>query len=68
MMRVVKAESPRPARAGSVPGKRLLLGLLVALLVALAVVFYFGVTGGSTHMPLSKPGIGFTTDPDAGAQ
>ncbi len=49
----------------NIEGKRLLLGLLVALVVAVGLVFYFGMTGGSTHVPLSKPGIGFTTDPAA---
>ena len=68
MMRVVKAASPPPARPGAIAGKRLLLGLVVALALAVGVVFYFGVTGGSTHVPLSKPGVGFTTEPDASAR
>lgn len=65
MMRWVKPSDrpPSPSDAKSVPGKKLLLGLLVALVLAVGLVFYFGVTGGSTHVPLSKPGVGFTTDP-----
>ena len=55
-------------RAKPVQGKKLLLGLLVGLVLVVGLVFYFGVSGGSTHIPLSKPGIGFTTDdPSASA-
>jgi len=66
MMRSVKAptEPPNP-RAKPVQGKHLLLGLLLALMAVVGLVFYFGVSGGSTHVPLSRSGIGFTTDPSA---
>ena len=68
MMRNVKGPNePLNRRAKPVPGKQLLLGLLVALVLVVGGVFYFGVSGGSTHVPLSKPGIGFTTDPSASA-
>ncbi|HSO39736.1 MAG TPA: AgmX/PglI C-terminal domain-containing protein [Labilithrix sp.] len=62
----MKAPTETPnRRAKPVEGKKLLLGLLLALFVVVGLVFYFGVSGGSTHVPLSKPGIGFTTDPAA---
>lgn len=68
MMRDVKGlNEPPNRRAKPVQGKQLLLGLLVALVLVVGGVFYFGVSGGSTHVPLSKPGIGFTTDPGASA-
>jgi len=68
MMRNVNGPSERPnQRAKPVQGKRLLLGLLLALMFVVGGVFYLGVSGGSTHVPLSKPGIGFTTDPAAAA-
>lgn len=71
MMRLVKPPADRaPPNAKpikTVQGKTLLLGLLGSLLVAVGLVFYFGVTGGSTHVPLAKPGVGFTTDPAAHA-
>ena len=66
MMRNVNGRTEPPdRRAKPVQGKTLLLGLLVALVLVVGGVFYFGVSGGSTHVPLSKPGIGFTTDPAA---
>jgi hypothetical protein len=62
----VKPQSERPRRAGQpIPGKKLLVGLLGALIVALGLVFYVGMTGGSTHVPGSKPSVGFVTDPAA---
>lgn len=63
-MRLV-AQEPKERTRKTIEGKRFLLGLLVALVVAVGLVFYFGVTGGSTHVALSRPGIGFTTDPTA---
>lgn len=64
MMLRVNPSTDRPHRdANAVEGKRLILGLLLALVLAVGLVFYFGVTGGSTHVPLSKAGVGFTTDP-----
>lgn len=65
MMRPVKPPADRLRPGTSIQGKRLLLGLLLALVLAVGLVFYLGVTGGSTHVPLSKPGVGFTTDPAA---
>jgi len=64
MMHRVKPTPDRPNRDDkAVQGKKLLLGLLVALVLAVGLVFYFGLTGGSTHVALSKPGITFRTDP-----
>jgi hypothetical protein len=65
MHRVKPPTKPAARDAKSVQGKRLLLVLLVALVVAVGLVFYAGMTGGSTHVPMSKPGVGFTTDPAA---
>jgi hypothetical protein len=56
MMRRVK---PVPA---PVKGKTLILGVLGALVVVVGLLFWAGMTGGSTHVPLSAPGIGFTVD------
>lgn len=60
MIRGVK----RPLKPGErgVQGKTLLLVLGVALLLAAGGVFWAGMHGGSTHEPLSKPGVGFTVD------
>jgi hypothetical protein len=60
MMRRVK---PGPA---PVKGKPLILGVLGALVVVVGLLFWAGMTGGSTHVPLSAPGVGFTVD-DTGA-
>jgi hypothetical protein len=62
MMRRVKGP-PKPA---PIKGKTLILGVLAALVVTVGLLFWAGMTGGSTHIPLSAPGIGFTTD-DAGS-
>ena len=60
MMHRVEPPANRPNRdEKSVQGKKLLLGVLLALLLAVGLVFYFGLTGGSTHVALSKPGITF---------
>ncbi len=56
MMRRVK---PVPA---PVKGKTLILGVLGALVVVVGLLFWAGMTGGSTHVPLSAPGIGFGLD------
>jgi hypothetical protein len=78
MMRRVKpaASPPRPPpgdgprrRPGGPPpvkGKTLILGVLGALVVVVGLLFWAGMTGGSTHVPLSAPGVGFTVD-DTGA-
>lgn len=47
----------------AVEGKRLVLGVAALLLVTAGVVFYVGRTGDSTHVPLGRPGVGFTVDP-----
>ena len=60
MMHRVKAPENRPVK-----GKTLILGILGALVVTVGLLFWAGMTGGSTHVPLSAPGIGFTVD-DAG--
>ncbi|MDB5214854.1 MAG: hypothetical protein JWO86_2781 [Myxococcaceae bacterium] len=62
MMRRVKP-APKPA---PVKGKTLILGVLGALFLVVGLLFWAGMTGGSTHVPLSAPGIGFAVD-DAGA-
>ena len=48
-----------------VQGKHLILGLLAAIILVAGLLFWVGMNGGSTHVPLSKPGVGFMTD-DAG--
>ncbi len=48
-----------------------MLALVVAMLLTAGLIFYVGRTGGSTHVPAGKPGIGFTVDPvnpDAGGR
>lgn len=83
MMRRVKAASTPPSGPSSGPtsgsrkrpaggpapvkGKTLILGVLGALFVVLGLLFWAAMTGGSTHVPLSAPGIGFGMD-DAGAK
>lgn len=57
---------PAPTQRNAVKGKTLILGLLVALLCAVGLVFWIGLSGGSTHVPQSRPGVGFGVD-DAGA-
>ena len=62
--------SPRKRPAGGpapVKGKTLILGILGAMVVVIGLLFWAGMTGGSTHVPLSAPGIGFTVD-DAGTR
>ena len=49
----------------SVQGKTLIVALLGALVLVVGLVFWIGMSGGSTHIPLSKRGVGFTVD-DAG--
>lgn len=66
------AGSPREGKkAKPVQGKTFILGFLGVVLLVVGGVFWIGLSGGSTHIPLSKPGIGFTADdvsaPDAGA-
>lgn len=58
----------KPARTqrNAVKGKTLILGLLAALVIAMGLLFWIGTHGGSTHVPQSRPGVGFSVD-DAGA-
>jgi hypothetical protein len=61
---------PRKRTAGApapVKGKTLILGVLGALFLVVGLLFWAGMTGGSTHVPLSAPGIGFGID-DAAAK
>jgi hypothetical protein len=53
-------------KARPVQGKTFILALLGALVLVVGGVFWIGMHGGSTHVPLSRPGVGFTAD-DAGA-
>jgi len=61
MMRRVKA----PPKPEPVKGRTLILGLAGALVLVVGLLFWAGMNGGSTHVPMGKPGVGFTTD-DAG--
>ena len=60
------------AAKGAVQGKHLILGVIGAIMVVAGLLFWAGMTGGSTHVPVSKPGVAFVTDdaaaasPDAG--
>ncbi len=49
-----------------VSGKQLILGLIGAIVLVAGLLFWAGMTGGSTHVPPSKAGVGFEKD-DAGA-
>ncbi len=51
-------------------GKTLAIGLLAALIVAIAGVFLLGLTGGSRHVPKAPPGVAFATGggPPSGVQ
>lgn len=50
----------------AVQGKTLILGVLGALVLVVGLVFWIGMSGGSTHVPVNRPGVGFTVD-DTGA-
>lgn len=67
MMRPVNPPVKRRGEEGgrTVQGKTLIVVVLGALLLVAGTLFWVGMTGGSTHVPLSKPGIGFVAD-DAG--
>lgn len=75
MMRRVKPPSTPPPRPRNRPaggpapvkGKTLILGVLGAVVVVAGLLFWAGMTGGSTHVPLSAPGIGFGILDDAAA-
>jgi hypothetical protein len=64
MMRRVKPSVKRDP--GAVRGKTFILGLIAALVLVVGFVFWAGMTGGSSHVPLGKAGVGFTID-EAGA-
>ena len=67
MMHLVKpAVKPPNGGPSQLSGKRLIVGLLGVIAVVAAVIFWIGMSGGSTHVAPSKPGIGFTTD-DSGS-
>lgn len=57
-------------RAGGPPkgvsGNQLIVGLLLSIVLVAGLLFWAGMTGGSTHIPPSKAGVGFTKD-EAGA-
>ena len=46
----------------AVSGKQLIAGLLAAIIVVAGLLFWAGMTGGSTHVPPSKAGVGFVKD------
>ena len=52
--------------AKGVSGKQLILGLIGSIILVAGLLFWAGMTGGSTHVPPSKAGVGFEKD-DAGA-
>jgi hypothetical protein len=62
----VNGSRKRPGGPAPIKGKTLILGVLGALVVVVGLLFWAGMTGGSTHVPLSAPGVGFTVD-DTGA-
>jgi hypothetical protein len=64
--KVPSSPSPAGGKPPPVQGKTFILGLLGALLLVVGLVFWAGVSGGSKHVPHSKPGVGFTAD-EAGA-
>lgn len=66
MMHRVEPPVKPDAKARPIQGKTFILGLLGALILLVGIIFWIGMSGGSTHVPLSKPGVGFTAD-DAGA-
>jgi hypothetical protein len=61
--------NPPGKRAGKtekgISGKQLMAGLLLSIVLVAGLLFWAGMTGGSTHVPLSKAGVGFMKD-DAG--
>jgi hypothetical protein len=42
-----------------VKGKHLIIGFLAAIVLAAGIIFWIGLSGGSRHVPQSKPGVGF---------
>ena len=47
-------------------GKLVVAGLVGAILLISGLIFWVGLSGHSTHLPPSEPGIGFTVRPDSG--
>ena len=45
------------APAKAVSGKQLILGLIGAIVLVASLLFWAGMTGGSTHVPPSKAGV-----------
>lgn len=54
-----EAPAGAPARLS---GKRLILGLLGVIAAVAAAIFWIGMSGGSSHVAPSKPGVGFQAD------
>lgn len=54
-------ESSRTPRAPApvVQGKHLIVGFLAAIVLAAGIIFWIGMSGGSRHVPQSKPGVDF---------
>lgn len=46
----------------TISGKQLMVGFLVSLVLVVGLLFWAGMTGGSTHVPPSKAGVGFAKD------
>jgi uncharacterized membrane protein len=63
----VKRDSSSLTPKKSVAGRTLVIGLLASIVAVAGLVLIAGMTGGSTHVPQSKPGVGFTMDPKASA-
>ena len=61
--RAQKAETP----SKGISGKQLIVGLIAAIVLVAGLLFWAGMTGGSTHVPLSKAGVGFVKD-EAGVE
>ncbi len=59
----MKRDDPK---AKGVSGKQLILALVGSIVLVAGLLFWAGMTGGSTHVPLSKAGVGFVKD-EAGA-
>ena len=42
-----------------VQGKHLIIAFLGAIVLAAGIIFWIGMSGGSRHVPQSKPGVDF---------
>ena len=56
--RGTSSKSPR-APAPVVQGKHLIIAFLGAIVLAAGIIFWIGMSGGSRHVPQSKPGVDF---------